>query len=223
MSKCFLIAAASSNSGKTTITIGLLRALRNRGLKVQPYKCGPDYIDTMLHRMASGTDSVNLDLYMSSASHVRQLVTTYSASADISIVEGVMGMFDGYSKSSGSSAEVAKVIDASVILVVSAKSVAYSVAPLIYGFKHFDPSIKIAGVIFNQVASENHYRMLCEACSDAGVDCLGYMPRNENLVIPSRHLGLTIQAADEVEQLLQLAASEIEKHVDINRLLNSDL
>ena len=222
MPKRFLIAAASSNSGKTTITIGLLRALRNRGLSVQPYKCGPDYIDTMLHRMASGAESVNLDTFMSSPQHVRQLFATYSASADISVIEGVMGMFDGYDKSSGSSAEIAKVLGAPVILVVSAKSVAYSVAPLIYGFKHFDPQVKIAGVIFNQVASDNHYRMLREACEDAGVECLGYMPRNERLVIPSRHLGLTIQAEDEVEQLLQLASAEIETHVDINRLLGMD-
>ena len=98
MPHSFLIAAASSNSGKTTVAIGLLRALRNRSLRVQPYKCGPDYIDTMLHRMASGRESVNLDTFMSSGDHVRSLHLTYSADADVSVIEGVMGMYDGYDK-----------------------------------------------------------------------------------------------------------------------------
>ncbi len=215
----FLIAAASSNSGKTTVTIGLLRAMRDRNVRVQPYKCGPDYIDTMLHRMASGRESVNLDTFMSSPAHVRSLFEGYSADADISVVEGVMGLFDGYDKSRGSSAEVAKTLGLPVVLVVNAKSVAYSVAPLIYGFRHFDASVNVAGVIFNQVASENHFRFLREACADAGVECYGYLPHNADLVIPSRHLGLTVQASDEVERLLRIAASEMEKHVDIVRLM----
>lgn len=220
MPHSFLIAAASSNSGKTTVAIGLLRALRNRSLRVQPYKCGPDYIDTMLHRMASGRESVNLDTFMSSGDHVRSLHLTHSADADVSVIEGVMGMYDGYDKWKGSSADVAQTLDVPVVLVVSAKSVAYSVAPIIYGFKRFNSGIRIAGVIFNQVASDSHYHFLREACEDAGVECLGYLPRNERLAIPSRHLGLTIQAEEDVERLLRLAAEEVEKHVDIDRLLS---
>ena len=156
----FLIGAATSNSGKTTFTMGLLRALRDRGLKVQPYKCGPDYIDTMFHEMASGRESVNLDTYMASDEHVKEVFQRYGEDADVRIVEGVMGLFDGYDKSKGSSAEIAMLLDIPVILVVNAKSVAYSVAPLVYGFKHFNPKLKIAGVVFNMVASENHYTFL---------------------------------------------------------------
>lgn len=216
--KGFLIAAASSNSGKTTLTMGLLRALRNRGLTVQPYKCGPDYIDTMFHEVASGRESVNLDTFMSSHAHVRDLFNHYGEDADIRIVEGVMGMFDGYDRWHGSSAEVAMLLDLPVILVVNAKSVAYSVAPLIYGFKNYRPEIRLAGVIFNMVASESHYAYLKAACEDAGVECLGYLPRNSQLVVPGRHLGLTIEAKDDLEELISLAASEVEKHVDLDKI-----
>ena len=213
LGRSFLIGAATSNSGKTTFTMGLLRALRDRGLKVQPYKCGPDYIDTMFHEMASGRESVNLDTYMASDEHVKEVFQRYGEDADVRIVEGVMGLFDGYDKSKGSSAEIAMLLDIPVILVVNAKSVAYSVAPLIYGFKHFNPKLKIAGVVFNMVASENHYTFLKQACEDAGVPCLGYMLRNRELIIPGRHLGLTIEAREETEELIRLAAKEVEGHV----------
>lgn len=219
MHTSFLIGAATSNSGKTTLTMGLLRAMRNRGLCVQPFKCGPDYIDTMFHEMASGNESVNLDTFMASTDHVRQLFDHYGADADACVVEGVMGLFDGYRKSVGSSAEIAQLLDIPVILVVNAKSVAYSVAPLIYGFKHFNPNAKVMGVIFNMVASENHYSYLKAACEDAGVECYGYLPRNEKLVIPGRHLGLTITARKEAEELISLAAEEVEKHVSLDRLI----
>ena len=209
----YLIGAATSNSGKTTFTMGLLRALRDRGLKVQPYKCGPDYIDTMFHEIASGRESVNLDTYMASDEHVKEVFQRYGEDADVRIVEGVMGLFDGYDKSKGSSAEIAMLLDIPVILVVNAKSVAYSVAPLIYGFKHFNPKLKIAGVVFNMVASENHFSFLKQACEDAGVPCLGYMLRNRELIIPGRHLGLTIEAREEAEELIRLAAKEVEEHV----------
>ena len=209
----FLIGAATSNSGKTTFTMGLLRALRDKGLKVQPYKCGPDYIDTMFHEIASGRESVNLDTYMASEDHVKEVFKRYGEDADVRIVEGVMGLFDGYDKSKGSSAEIAMLLDIPVILVVNAKSVAYSVAPLIYGFKHFNPKLKIAGVVFNMVASENHCTFLKQACEDAGVPCLGYMLRNRELIIPGRHLGLTIEAREETEELIRIAAKEVEEHV----------
>jgi len=217
--KKFLIGAATSNSGKTTFTMGLLRALRNRGLVVQPYKCGPDYIDTMFHHVASGRESVNLDTFMSSKEHVSSLFNRYGKDADVQVVEGVMGLFDGYDKWHGSSAEVAMLLDVPVILVVSAKSVAYSVAPLIHGFKTFRPELRLAGVVFNRVASENHYRYLREACEDAGVECLGYLQRNPELTIPGRHLGLTITERENMEQLISLAAEEVEKGVDLSNLL----
>lgn len=219
MKSQFLIGATSSGSGKTTFTIGLLRALQRRGLHVQPYKCGPDYIDPMLHSMATGRRSVNLDTFLASDQHVRCLFQHYGDDADVSMVEGVMGLYDGYNKDMGSSAQLACTLDIPVILLVNAKSVAYSVAPLIYGFKHFHPDLRIAGVVFNMVGSEKHYAMLKEASQDAGIECLGYLPRNTLLNIPERHLGLTIGARDQLEQLISLAADEIEQHVDIDRIL----
>lgn len=214
-----LIGAATSGSGKTTFTMGLLRALRNRGLRVQPFKCGPDYIDPMFHTIASGQPSINLDTWLASEEHTRSLFCKHSADADISVVEGVMGLFDGYERSKGSSAEIAMQLDIPVILVVNSRSVAYSVAPLIHGFKTFRPELRLAGVVFNMVASENHYRFLREACQDASVECLGYMQRNPDINVPGRHLGLTITAKEETERLVTLAAEEIERHVDIDRMI----
>lgn len=219
----FLIGAASSGSGKTTLTIGLLRALSRRGLRVQPYKCGPDYIDTMFHHLASGRESINLDTFMASHDHVRDLYDRYGEDADVRLVEGVMGLFDGHDRWHGSSAEIAAMLDIPVVLVVSARSAAYSVAPLLYGFKHYvipgGKPLSIAGVIFNQVASERHYAFLRDAAKDAGVTCLGYLGRNEDLVIPGRHLGLTISEQENMERLVCLAADEVEAHIDLDKLL----
>lgn len=217
--KSFLIGAASSGCGKTTFTMGLLRALKNRGINVQPFKCGPDYIDPLFHSAASGRESVNLDTWLGSEKHVRELFCRYSKDAEMCVVEGVMGLFDGFEKSQGSSAEIAQLLDIPVVLLVNAKSVAYSVAPLIYGFKHFNSNLKLAGVVFNMVASENHFEYLKQACEDAGVSCLGYLQRNPNLNIPGRHLGLTITAKQEMEDLICLAAEEVQKHVNLNQLI----
>lgn len=213
----FLIAATSSGCGKTTLSLGLMRALTRRHIHVQPFKCGPDYIDTQFHALAAGTPSINLDLFMASESHVRSLFSDYDAEAKI--VEGVMGMFDGYSRMKGSSADVAMTLDIPVILLVNAASTAYSVAATIFGFRNFMPEVKIAGVIFNRVASESHFAFLKEACADAGVECLGYLKRNERLVMPSRHLGLSLAAREEMERYISEAADAMEEGVDIDRLL----
>lgn len=215
-----LIGAATSGSGKTTFTMGLLRALKKRSLRVQPFKCGPDYIDTQFHTLAADSESVNLDTWMSSNTHVQHLYNKYGEGADVCVTEGVMGLFDGYRRMEGSSAEIAKLLNIPVILVVSARSTAYSVAPLIYGFKHFNPSVKIAGVVFNQVSSPSHFSFLREACADAGVECLGYLPATEGLKIPSRHLGLTLTAKRAMNILIDQAAELVEKHVDIDKLLS---
>lgn len=214
-----MIAAPTSGCGKTTFTLGLLRALRDKGFRVQPFKSGPDYIDPLFHQMAVGVESVNLDTYMSSPAHVQALFGHYGAGADACIVEAAMGLFDGADGPRGSAAEVAEVLDIPVVLLVSAKAVAYSVAPLIYGFRHFNPRLRLAGVVFNFVASERQLVTLRRACKDAGVPCLGYLPRNPNLVIPSRHLGLTLQEREKTEQLITLAAEEVTAHIDLDRLL----
>jgi len=215
----FLIAAPSSGSGKTTVTQGLLRSIRNKGLSVQAFKCGPDYIDTKHHQWASGKVSINLDTFMSSAGHVKEIYAKYGSHADATVVEGVMGLFDGANRMEGSSAQIAELLDIPIILVINAKATAYSVAPLLYGFKNFYPKIKIAGAIFNFVNSESHYQFMKDACQDVGIEALGYVPRNENINLPERHLGLQISAKDNYEETIQLMAQHLEKTVEIDRLL----
>jgi cobyrinic acid a,c-diamide synthase len=215
----FLIAAPKSNSGKTMITLGLMQALVNRGLKVQPFKCGPDYIDPMHHTKIAGQPSYNLDMWMTDEEHVQQTFTQHAAKANVSIAEGVMGLFDGAQKDVGSSAAVARLLDLPVILVVDASSTAYSVAPLLYGFKNFDKSINLAGVIFNKVASKSHFQFLKEAAIDAGVHVLGYMPRDQRLAIESRHLGLHLPGENQNREIVTIAADLLEQHVDVDLLL----
>ncbi|PWD98412.1 cobyrinate a,c-diamide synthase [Marinilabilia rubra] len=215
----FLIAAPKSNSGKTLVTLGLIRALADLGLCVQPFKCGPDYIDPMHHAEIAGRPSYNLDLWMSSESHVMEVFNNQVKDADVGVVEGVMGLFDGALKDEGSSASVARLLDIPVVLVVDASSVAYSVAPLLYGFKNFDKTIRLAGVIFNKVAGASHYQFLEEAASASGVKALGYIPRDKDLAIDDRHLGLHMPGESEGSRIVKKAAKHIREHVDLSTLL----
>lgn len=219
MKSHLLIGAASSGSGKTTFTLGLLRALKNRNSKVRPFKCGPDYIDTRHHKMAAGCPSVNLDRFMMSEQHVHDLYNRYTTEADYAVTEGVMGLFDGYDGMKGSSAEIAAMLDIPVVLIVNAKSTAYSVAPLLYGFKSFYKEINLVGAVFNFVASESHYSFLKQACQDAGVEALGYLPKQTDVEIPSRHLGLSLDEAFCFDDFADRVAGLVEKYVDIDRLL----
>lgn len=218
-----MISAASSGCGKTTFTMGLLRALRNRGLKVQPYKCGPDYIDTKWHTLAAGRESVNLDTWMGGKEHVRHIFNKYSHEAEVCVAEGAMGMFDGYDKAAGSCAEVACLTASKTVLVINARATAYSVSPMIYGFKHFGQQhgTEIAGVVFNQVASENHFAYLKEACKDAGVECFGYLKKEKDISLPSRHLGLTIDERFRIDAFIEKVAGLVEATVDIDRIVAS--
>lgn len=200
-------------------TLGLMRALVRRGLKVQPFKCGPDYIDPMHHSKIAQNPSYNLDMWMAEESHVQSVFQKHSADADVAIAEGVMGLFDGARKDVGSSAAVARLLDLPVVLVVDASSVAYSVAPLLYGYKHFDTRINLAGVVFNKVASKSHYQFLKEAAEDAGVKPLGYLARDEKLAISSRHLGLHLPGEVKNLDIVDRAADLIETNVDIDFLL----
>ena len=218
-----LIGAATSGSGKTTFTIGLLRALSRRGLRVQPFKCGPDYIDTQFHSIAAGRESVNLDTWMASPEHVREVYAHYCDGADVAVIEGVMGLFDGYDRMRGSSAEIAALLDVPVVLVVNARSTAYSVAALLHGMKTFRSDVRIAGVVFNQVASESHYSFLKDAAADAGVECLGWIPRADGIEVPSRHLGLTIGLEQEINALADKAADLIEQNVQLGTVPNCTL
>lgn len=214
-----LVAAASSGSGKTTFTLGLLRALSRRGLTVQGFKCGPDYIDPKFHRLACGRESVNLDLFMMSPEHVQAVYARHTAGRDATVLEGVMGLYDGYVRDQGSSAEVAATLGLPTILLIDARSSAFSVGAVLYGMKHFRPTSEVVGVVFNRVASESHYRFLREAAEEAGVVPLGYLPKTQLLEVPSRHLGLSLEELSTLDALPETVADLIEQHVQLDRLL----
>ena len=210
-----MIAAPTSGSGKTTIARGLMALFTQKGYKVQPFKCGPDYIDTKFQKAVCGRPSVNLDTFMASKEHVKALFTRYGTDADICIVEGMMGLFDGYDRDKGSSAEIAATLGIPVTLVVDAKSAAYSMAPLLQGFINFRKDVRISGVIFNKVGSERHFRMLQQVCDDLGIECLGYLPKSPALEQSSRYLGLDFSEKAESHELVRL----LEEHVNWRRLL----
>ena len=214
-----LIAAPASGSGKTTFTAGLLRSLRRRGLGVQPFKCGPDYIDPIFHSRAAGRRSVNLDSWL--CGDLAHLYGRYGSGADVCVTEGVMGLFDGYDRMAGSSAEIGRLLGIPVVLVAGAKSTAYTVAAQLHGMKTFMPGLNVVGVVFNQVASGRHSRLLLQAAEDAGLPCFGCLPRAGNLEVPSRHLGLTIAAQSEMEEWISCAADMVEANIDIDALLAS--
>jgi cobyrinic acid a,c-diamide synthase len=215
----FLVAAPRSNSGKTLVTLGLIKALCRKNKIVQPYKCGPDYIDPMHHSLISGRPSYNLDTWMENPQQVKKIFTSHLQDADVGAVEGVMGLFDGAQKDKGSSAEIARLLSLPIVLVVDASSVAYSVAPLLHGFKHFDNRIQLAGVIFNKTGSDEHVCMLKEAATDAGVTTLGHIPRDKRLAIESRHLGLHLPEETGNSEIIDIAADLIEKYINLDSLL----
>ena len=213
MKNGFLIAAPTSGSGKTTVARGLMALFRRKGYRVQPFKCGPDYIDTKFHERVCGRPSINLDTFMASEEHVRHLFRHYGADADVCIVEGMMGLFDGYDRWRGSAYEIARVLGLPVVLVVDARSAAYSVAPLLYGFLHFREDVHIAGVIYNKVGSERHAKMLRQVSDDLGVACLGCLPKQKELEVEGRYLGL------DFSQTMGLATDSFEQHVAWGQLL----
>jgi cobyrinic acid a,c-diamide synthase len=216
----FVIAAPYSGSGKTTITIGLLRALYRRGDNPKPFKCGPDYLDPFHHEVAAKRYSYNLDAYMASEDHVKYIFKREMQQEGVAVVEGAMGMFDGAKRSVGSAAHIAKTLNIPVVLVIDARAMAYSAAPLLYGFKHFDPEINIAGVIFNFVKTESHYSFLKDAAADVGIESLGYIPPNDSVKIESRYLGLKVDEKDQYEAIVSEAADHIEKCIDIDKLID---
>ena len=210
-----MIAAPTSGSGKTTIARGLMGLFVKKGYSVQPFKCGPDYIDTKFHKAVCGRPSINLDTFMASPGHVRELFAHYGADADVCIVEGMMGLFDGYDRERGSSYEIAQALGIPVVLVVDAKSAAYSMAALLSGFINFRKDIRIAGVIFNKIGSNKHFKMLCQVCEDLNVECLGCLPKDASLEQGSRYLGLDFSEEPDSQTLIHL----LEEHVAWERLL----
>lgn len=215
-----LIASPISGSGKTTFTLGLLRVLRRKGLRPQPFKCGADCIDTQYHTLAADCDSVNLDAWLASDGHIQTIYNKYAEQADVCVTEGTAGLFDGYNRRQGSNAHIARLLKIPVVLVVNARATAYSVAPILYGFKHFKNYVQVVGVVFNQVASPAHLTLLQEACADAGVECLGYLPVVDDFKLPPRHSGLVLSVRRTMNEQIDRIASLIEKYVNVDKLLN---
>ena len=217
-----VIAAPHSHSGKTTVTLALLAGLRQRGMRVAPFKVGPDYIDPQLHRQAAGNTSYNLDTYLIPAGQVQDTFCRVAHDADVAIIEGVMGLFDGSSPTSrsGSTAEVAVLLRAPIVLVIDASGMAASVGALIHGFRTYDPEVRVAGVILNRLGSAGHMRYLVPAIEREGVEILGYLPKDVTLTIPERHLGLLPTAEeDRVTPLLGHLTALASRCLDLDRVL----
>ena len=220
--KGLIIAGPASGVGKTTVTLSVMAALRKRGLIVQPFKGGPDFIDGSHHARVCGRASRNLDGWMLSAEANREIFRRGSAGADVCVVEGMMGLFDGVDGKSeaGSTAEIAKWLGLPVILVVDASSIARSAAALVHGFETFDPAVKLAGVIFNKVAGAAHYRFLKDAvATSTRAVPLGYLTSDARIQIPERYLGLFTAGENLLpESALSLLGELAENSIDLDKL-----
>jgi cobyrinic acid a,c-diamide synthase len=218
-----VIAGTSSGAGKTTVACGLIGALRARGLVVQGFKVGPDYIDPSHHALASGRPPRNLDAFMSGPELVAPLARHGMAGADVAVVEGVMGLFDGASGRGelASTAHVAKLLDAPVVLVVDASAMARSAAAIVHGFRTYDLDVHVAGVLLNRVGSDHHEQLLREAIEPLGVPVLGALRRDERIATPERHLGLVPAGEREgrAREALGALATALGQHADLDALL----
>ncbi|TDC94859.1 cobyrinate a,c-diamide synthase [Saccharopolyspora aridisoli] len=218
-----VFAAPGSGQGKTTVVTGLLGALRRRGDRVAPFKVGPDYIDPGYHRLAAGRIARNLDPVLVGADRIAPLLHHGSAGADIAVVEGVMGLFDGRiggdeELAFGSTAHVAQLIEAPVVLVVDAKGQSHSLAALLHGFRDYRPQVEVAGVVLNRVGSPRHEQVLRSAAENAGLPVLGAIPRTDDLEVPSRHLGLVtaVEHGAEALRAVEAMTDVIERSVDLD-------
>ena len=217
-----VVAAPASGQGKTTVATGLMAALRARGLEVSGHKAGPDYIDPGYHALATGRPGRNLDPVLCGEELIAPLFAHGAAGADIAVIEGVMGLFDGRGRTSfGSTAHVARLLDAPVLLVVDAASQGRSVAALVAGFAGYDPRVRVAGVILNRVGSAWHEEILRAALDDLGVPVLGALGRDEAVAAPSRHLGLVPVAEREgpARQALDRLGALVGAAVDLDAVL----
>lgn len=221
--KSITIAGTNSGCGKTTISTGIMAALVDMGFKVQPFKVGPDYIDPMFHTFITGNPSRNLDTWILDEKTVREIYTKNSWKADISIVEGVMGFYDGFGGTSilGSTAHVSKVINSPVVLVVNGEGASLSIVPLIKGFMDFCKEVDIRGVIINGVNSEGHYQLLKNSIEKLlPIEVLGYMPFIKDCEIKSRHLGLIPQGEIcDLKAKMNKLSTQVKKTIDIEKLL----
>lgn len=221
-----VVAGTRSGCGKTSVTLGLMRALTRRGLVVQGFKAGPDFIDPGLHGLACGRPSHNLDAWMCGPDGMRQIFARYAAAADVVVVEGVMGLFDGFSATdpAGSTAQAAALLDLPVLLVADAASMARSAAALVGGYLAFDSDLTFAGVLFNNAGSPSHAALLAEVMAAAlpEVRLWGVLPRRAAVAVPSRHLGLvTAEDVADADARLDALADWLEAACDVEGLLRS--
>jgi cobyrinic acid a,c-diamide synthase len=218
-----IIAAPQSGAGKTTITLALVAALRRRGLKVSAAKAGPDYIDPAFHAAASGSAAVNLDSWAMPQALLDMLAVRAADSADIFVIEGVMGLFDGAPATAGrrgATADLAAHFDLPVVLVLDVARQAQSAAAIARGFAAYDPAVKIAGVILNRTASERHRALVADAISAVGLPVFGVLLRDAALSLPERHLGL-VQAAEHADlaALIERLAETAERHFNLDAIV----
>ncbi|WP_218091605.1 cobyrinate a,c-diamide synthase [Paenibacillus solanacearum] len=222
-SRSIVIAGTGSGAGKTTVTLGIMAALQRKGLRVQGFKCGPDYIDPTYHRAVTGRASRNVDGWMLPHEAVREIYCRASADADIAVIEGVMGLYDGKDplSNAGSTAEISLLLQSPVLLVLNCQSMARSAAAVVKGFQLLDPHVRIAAVFANKVGSAGHYRIVKEAIEhECGIPVIGYLAREEELTVPERHLGLVPSIErGELDSLFERLASRIEQTTDLDRLL----
>lgn len=217
-----VVAGTRSGVGKTTVAIGLMAALRSRGLTVSGHKVGPDFIDPGYHAVATGRPPRNLDGVLHGVDRLPGLLQHGAAGADVAVVEGVMGLFDGRgSGDAGSTAEVARALDTPVVLVVDAAASSRSVAAEVHGFATFDPSLRVGGVILNRLGSAGHEQLVRDALSPLDVPVLAALPRDDRLVTPSRHLGLVpaVERTVEARATVDGIAAAVAEHTDLESVV----
>ena len=217
-----VIAGTQSGAGKTTITAGLIAALASRGLQVQGFKTGPDYIDPSCHRWASGRPGRNLDTWLMTPAQVRAGFLRAAARADLAIIEGVMGLYDGAGGAGeiGSTAHLAKVLRAPVVLVLDARASARSAAAVALGFKMLDPEVPVAGVICNRVGSPRHAEMLRDALGSIGLPMLGALPQDDALRVAEGRLGLSLPGGDgSMPDWIARAKDAVTEHLSLEHLV----
>jgi len=215
-----VIGAPRTGSGKTTVTLGLLAALTRRGLAVAPAKSGPDYIDTTILARAAGRQAINLDAWAMPAPRLRHLASTHAANADLLLVEGAMGLFDGAADNRGSTADLAASLGLPVILVLDADRQSQSIAALAHGFATWRPDVTVAGLVVNRAATTRHETMLRNALSALDIPLLGVLPKRDTLTLPDRHLGLVLPGeVARFDEVVTAAAEAMEEYLDLNLLL----
>jgi cobyrinic acid a,c-diamide synthase len=217
-----IIAATKSNSGKTTITCGLIRAMQNKGLNVASYKSGPDYIDPSYLNRSSKSVSRNLDSYLMPKNNLLVLFAHSFGQNDIALIEGAMGLFDGQgSTGKGSSAHLSKTLKCPVVLIIDASHTGSSIAATAYGFNNLDPEVDICGVILNNVASARHLNILKLALKKAKVPLIGYLFKNKNIAFKKRHLGLLMaNEVNQIDEIIDEIAGSIQKNFNLNKLIS---